>query len=67
MPRRPPKDPVLALAYQLAVEAAERDFKAAHPHLKEFFRDDDKKARRRQELNAEIGRRRDERRRRDRK
>ena len=37
MSRRPPKDPILALAYQLAVEAAERDFMAAHPHLKDLF------------------------------
>ena len=67
MPRRPPKDPMLAFAYHLAFEAGQREFLREHPELKELFRDDDKKARRRQELSAAISRRRDEWRRRERK
>ena len=65
MSRRPPKDPILALAYHLAYEAGQREFLREHMELKELFRDIDKKARR-EELSASIGRRRDERRRRDR-
>jgi hypothetical protein len=67
MSRRPPKDPILAFAYHLAFEAGQREFLREHPELKELFRDDFKEARRREELSAAIGRRRDERRRRDRK
>ena len=61
MSRRPPKDPILALAYHLAYEAGQREFLREHMELKELFRDIDKKARR-EELNAAIGRRRDQRR-----
>jgi len=62
MSRRPPKDPLLALAYHLAYEAGQREFLREHMELKELFRDIDKKARHREELNAAIGRRRDQRR-----
>jgi hypothetical protein len=66
MSRRPPKDPILALAYHLAYEAGQREFLREHMELKELFRDIDKKARR-EELSSSISRRRVERRRRDRK
>ena len=67
MSRRPPKDPILAFAYHLAFEAGQRQFLREHPELKEMFRDDEKNARRRKELNTEIGRRRHERRDRERR
>ena len=66
MSRRPPKDPILALAYHLAYEAGQREFLREHMELKELFRDIDKKACR-EELSSSISRRRVERRRRDRK
>ena len=44
MTRRPPKDPLLALAYHLAYEAGQRQFRIEHPELDHLFRDEDKAA-----------------------
>ena len=62
MSRQPPKDPILAFAYQLAFEAGQREFLREHPELRELFRDDDKSTRDRQKLTAAISRRRNQRR-----
>jgi hypothetical protein len=44
MTRRPPKDPLLALAYHLAYEAGQRQFRLEYPELDHLFRDEDKTA-----------------------
>jgi hypothetical protein len=62
MSRQPPKDPILAFAYQLAFEAGQREFLREHPELRELFRDDEQNAQRRKKLKSAISRRRDERR-----
>lgn len=37
MPRRPPKDPLQALAYHLAYEAGQKQFRLEHPELEKLF------------------------------